>query len=373
MTTTHVKEGSHLISQLNLNELGWNDRLQEEFQPYFESGFHAGRVLAEHRNRFKVWSPFGEIWAIVSGKMRYTAMERSDFPAVGDWVILEAAEKPAALCTEEVLIRGILHRKSKFSRKIAGRTTEEQIIATNIDKVFLVNALNMDFNVRRIERYLTLAWESGATPALILSKTDLCDDVQNKIYQVQEAAPGVTIFPISCITGDGIEEITAYVRPGETIALLGSSGAGKSTLVNHLLGRNVQLTSEVREKDSRGRHTTTSRELFLLPQGGVLIDTPGMRELQLYGTGEGLSEAFEDIYGYAKCCRFSDCQHEGEPGCAVQQAITEGSLSQERYDSFKKLQRESRYISRKANLHEQLEEKKRWKKINQQLRERYRK
>lgn len=304
--------------------------------------------------------------------MRYAAMERSDFPAVGDWVILESPERPTSLGSDEAMIQGILPRKSKFSRKVAGKTTDEQIIATNIDKVFLVNALNMDFNVRRIERYLTLAWESGATPALVLSKTDLCDDVQNKINQVQVTAPGVTIFPISCLTGDGIEAITAYVRPGETIALLGSSGAGKSTLVNHLLGQKIQATHEVRENDSRGRHTTTSRELFLLPQGGVLIDTPGMRELQLYGTGEGLSEAFEDIYGYAECCRFSDCQHEGEPGCAVEQAITDGSLSQERYSSFKKLQRESQYIVRKTNLHERLEEKKKWKKINQQFKEHYR-
>ncbi|MGI1657869.1 MAG: ribosome small subunit-dependent GTPase A [Desulfitobacterium sp.] len=357
---------------MDLKELGWNDCLQEQFQPYLANGFQAGRVLAEYRNRFKVGIPSGEVWASVSGKMRYSAMERRDFPAVGDWVILGSPETSASIGSEEALIQGILPRKSKFSRKVAGKTTDEQIIATNIDKVFLVNALNMDFNVRRIERYLTLAWESGATPVLVLSKTDLCNDVQSKISQVEEAAPGVTIFSISCLTGDGIEEITDYVRPGDTIALLGSSGAGKSTLVNHLLGQEVQETQTVRENDSRGRHTTTSRELFLLPQGGVLIDTPGMRELQLYGTGEGLSEAFEDIYGYAERCRFSDCQHDGEPGCAVLQAINAGSLSQERYTSFKKLQRESQYIVRKTNLYERLEEKKKWKKINQQIKEHYR-
>ncbi|ACL20920.1 ribosome small subunit-dependent GTPase A [Desulfitobacterium hafniense DCB-2] len=358
--------------QYELKELGWNDAWQELFQPYLKSGFHPGRVAAEYRDRFKVWTEFGEVWAVVSGKMRYTALERSDFPAVGDWVVLEGrAESIKDHEDQDVIIQSILPRKSKFSRKAAGKTSAEQIVATNIDTVFLVNALNFDFNVRRIERYLTLAWESGANPVLVLSKTDLCDDVQEKVSQVQDAAPGVDILPISCATGDGVSAIAPYIRQGQTIALLGSSGAGKSTLVNYLLGQNVQLTYEVREKDSRGRHTTTSRELFLLPQGGVLIDTPGMREIQLFGSGEGLSEAFEDIAAYAGNCRFSDCQHESEPGCAVQKAIAEGMLSEERYESFKKLQREARYISRKTNLHEQLEEKKKWKKITQQIKEHY--
>ncbi|HHY26113.1 MAG TPA: ribosome small subunit-dependent GTPase A [Desulfitobacterium dehalogenans] len=355
-----------------LKELGWNDALSHRFHPYLERGFYPGRVSAEYRNRFKVWTELGEVWAVISGKMRYAALERSDFPAVGDWVVLEyRAESMMDHEDQDAVIQSILPRKSKFSRKVAGKTSEEQIVATNIDTVFLVNALNLDFNVRRIERYLTLAWESGANPVIVLSKTDLCDDVQEKIGQVQNAAPGVDILPISCATGDGISAVTATIQQGQTIALLGSSGVGKSTLVNYLLGQNIQITYEVRDKDSRGRHTTTARELFLLPQGGVLIDTPGMREIQLIGSGEGLNEAFEDITAYARNCRFSDCQHEREPGCAVQKAIAEGIISEERYESFKKLQRESRYISRKTNLHEQLEEKKKWKKINQQLKEHY--
>lgn len=358
---------------LDLKDLGWNGSLEAIFQPYLNNGLYPGRVSAEYRNQFKVWTQFGEIWAKVSGKMRFEALERSDFPAVGDWVAVEfEPEASRESGPQEGLIQVILPRKSKFSRKSAGRTAEEQIVATNVDTVFLVNALNLDFNVRRIERYLTLAWESGAVPVIILSKIDVCNDVEDKIHLVQEVAPGVSIFPLSSLTGEGMEGLRNFLKPGHTIALLGSSGAGKSTLMNYLVGQNVQRTHEVREKDSRGRHTTTSRELFLLPQGGILIDTPGMREIQLYGNDIGLSEAFADIYEYAKNCRFTDCQHEKEPGCAVQKAIVEGALSENRYDSFKKLQRESRYIARKTNQLEQLEEKKKWKKINQQLKDHYR-
>lgn len=305
--------------------------------------------------------------------MRYSALGRCDFPAVGDWVVLDDFKvQPNDLDSQVAVIQAVLPRSSKFSRKSAGKTTEEQIIATNIDTVFLVNALNLDFNVRRIERYLTLAWESGATPVIVLSKADISEDLQEKVQEVEASAIGVPVHPVSCITGEGIDELKRYVKPGQTVALLGSSGAGKSTLVNQLMGLEVQKTKEVREADSRGRHTTTSRELFLLPEGGLLIDTPGMRELQLYGTGDGLYDTFEDIYEYVSHCRFSDCLHETEPGCEIQRAISEGQLAEERYESFKKLQREANYISRKANLQEQLEVKKKWKKINRELKEHYR-
>lgn len=346
----------------DLNELGWNDFFAAQFQPYSAQNYQAGRISAEHKNRFQVYTEAGEIWATISGKLRYTALERSDYPAVGDWVALDAD-----------VIQAVLPRSSKFSRKSAGNTSEEQIIATNIDTVFLVNALNFDLNTRRIERYLTLAWESGATPPVILlNKSDLCEDLPAKIKEVEASAPGVSIHPISSLTGDGIRELEPYLKTGRTIALLGSSGAGKSTLINQLMGAEVQKTGSIREADSRGRHTTTSRELFVLPQGGLLIDTPGMREIQLYGTGEGLYDAFEDIYDYAKGCRFSDCGHEAEPGCAIQQALAEGVLTAERYESFRKLQREANYISRKTNLQEQRQEKQKWKKISQELKERYR-
>lgn len=366
----NVKEGSYLKSKLNLQDLGWNDHFATLFQPYLESGYKIGRISTEHKNRFQVFTEIGEIWATVSGKMRYSTLERNDFPAVGDWVVLDYLDELTGYLDSQVaIIQAVLPRNSKFSRKSAGKTSEEQIIATNIDTVFLVNALNLDFNIRRIERYLTLAWESGAMPVILLSKSDLCEDVQAKLLEVEACAPGVPIHPISCLTGDGIDELKHYVEAGQTVALLGSSGAGKSTLVNQLFGLEIQKTKEVREADNRGRHTTTSRELFVLPQGGLLIDTPGMRELQLYGTGDGLYDAFEDIYEYASQCRFSDCQHETEPGCAIHRALAEGSLVEDRYESFKKLQKEASYISRKANLQEHLEEKKKWKKINQELKE----
>lgn len=354
------------ILNLNLIELGWNDFFATAFQPYLETGYQVGRISAEHKNRFKVFTSVGEIWASVSGKLRYSALERSNLPAIGDWVVLDQVlEQSNGMDSQVAIIHAILPRKSKFSRKSAGKTTEEQIISANIDTVFLVNALNQDFNIRRIERYLTLAWESGASPVIILSKSDLCDDIQEKIYKVEASARGVPVHPISCLSGLGINELQQYIKTGHTVALLGSSGAGKSTLVNQLLGLEVQKTNSIREADSRGRHTTTSRELLLLPNGGLLMDTPGMRELQLYGTGEGLHDAFEDIYDLAGHCRFSNCQHETEPGCAIRRAFSEGSLSKERYESFQKLQREASYIARKENLQESLREKKKWKKISQ--------
>lgn len=223
---------------------------------------------------------------MVSGKLRYAAQERKDFPAVGDWVVLDQLqEQSSGTDSQLAIIHAILPRKSKFSRKSAGRTTEEQIIATNIDTVFLVNSLNQDFNVRRIERYLTLAWESGASPVIVLSKSDLCEDIQEKVYKVEASASGVPVHPISCLSGSGIDELKRYVRKGHTVALLGSFGVGKSTLVNQLFGIEVQKTNEIREADSRGRHTTTSRELFMLPGGGLLIDTPGMLRFSELGRG----------------------------------------------------------------------------------------
>lgn len=356
-----------------LKDLGWNEILNNCFEPFAEKGFEVGRISAQYRNQYKVLTTWGEIRALVSGKMRHNAACRSDFPTVGDWVVLEhCGDSNGENDAQECLIQGILPRKSKFARKTAGRTSEEQIVAANIDTVFLVSALNQDFNLRRIERYLTMAWDSGATPVIILSKLDLCTDVEEKIIQVRNIAPGVDILPLSSATGEGIEAIFSYLQQGHTIALLGSSGVGKSTLINVLLGEEKQATKEIREKDSRGRHTTTSRELFLLPQGGIIIDTPGMRELQLLGNEEGMAETFEDIYAYAQSCRFSDCRHEKEPGCAVQKAIAEGKLSPKRWESFKKLEKEVQYIARKINTQEQLAEKKKWKKISQQIKEHYR-
>ena len=302
------------------------------------------RVFAEHKNIYKIFTEFGEVLAEVSGKLRHEALDADEFPSVGDWVVvsLRIEEKRAT-------IHRVLPRKSKFSRKVAGINTKEQIVASNIDIVFLVNALNKDFNARRIERYLIMAWESGANPIILLSKADLCMDIEEKLRETEKVAVGVPIHIISSVDKLGLDELNQYLQPGRTIALLGSSGVGKSTLLNFLAGEELQETKEVREYDDRGRHTSTSREMFLLDSGAIMIDTPGMRELQLWGGSDGISEAFEDIEELAALCKFSDCSHKKEPGCAIKKAIEDGLIDEKRYKSYETLQKEIKLIEKKQN------------------------
>lgn len=346
-----------------LKDWGWRPFFEAAMTPYLAEGCVPGRVVLEHKHIYRVVTAYGDMLAEVTGKLRFQASGREDFPAVGDWVA-------ASVRPEEgrATIHGVLPRFSKFSRKAAGATTEEQIVAVNVDTVFLVQALNQDFNIRRLERYLILAWESGANPVVILSKADLCEDTEEKLSQVFGAAAGVPVHAVSAIDGTGIEAVKPYVRHGQTVALLGSSGVGKSTLINRLYGSEVQDTGGIREDDGRGRHTTTHRELLLLPEGGLLLDTPGMRELQLWDADEGISAGFRDVESLAGECRFHDCTHGKEPGCAIQAALRNGTLDEDRYQSYLKLQRELAYLARKEDVRLQLQEKAKWKQIHKQLR-----
>ncbi|MEM7773710.1 MAG: ribosome small subunit-dependent GTPase A [Cyanobacteria bacterium P01_A01_bin.37] len=352
---------------MNLSNFGWcsGSSIDLAFVPFGQTGFVAARVISEHRGTYRIYMETGEADAHVTGHFRHHAENPLMFPAVGDWVVV-APPRESSLAT----IHQVLPRTSQFVRKAAGTATEGQIIAANVDTVFLISGLDGDFNVRRIERYLVTAWESGATPVVVLNKVDMCADLDTAIAQVESIAVGVPIHPISAATGQGLEQLDAYLGHGFTVALIGSSGVGKSTLANYLLGHQQQVTQTVRADDSRGRHTTTHRQLLPLPSGSLLIDTPGMRELQLWSAESGLQETFGDIEALAEDCKFHDCQHHMEPGCAVQEAIAIGTLDPQRLQSYQKLQREHQWIAQRQDGHARQNTKRRWKQITKTMRQR---
>lgn len=345
---------------IDLSNLGWDEFFETHFQPYRASGLAVARVVLEYNRLYRVLSARGELLAEVAGRLRHEAASRSDLPAVGDWVVIEPRQTEA-----KATIQSVLPRKSKFMRKAAGTRTEGQIVGANIDTVFLVTSLNQDFNLRRLERYLIVARESGASPVIILSKADLCEEVAERFRLIQTVAAGVPVHTISVVNQEGLDGLSSYFRHGQTVALLGSSGVGKSTLINYLLGRDVQQVRDIREHDGRGQHTTTHRELILLPQGGLVLDTPGMRELHLWdGGGESLQASFDDIEALVRNCRFSDCRHKDEPGCAIREAIAAGVIEAARYQSYEKLQQELQHVARKQDINAQITEKKRWKHLS---------
>jgi ribosome biogenesis GTPase len=314
---------------------GWDEGHARAFAPFATEGRAPARVVVEHRDSYVVQGPDGEHRAAVSGRFRFDAAVAADFPAVGDWVVVERHADAG-----DGTIHAVLPRRSAFVRRAPGRGVAEQVVAANVDLALVVSSLNRDLNPRRLERYLAVGWESGAAVAVVLSKADLCDDLEGRRRAIESGAPGVPIVFVSAIDGRGLDELRAMLEPGRTVVLIGSSGVGKSTLVNALAGESLLAVREVRLDDARGRHATTHRQLVRLPGGALILDTPGMRELGLLAE-DGLGEAFVDIDELATACRFSDCTHGSEPGCAVDAAIRVGSLARERLESRRKLEREA--------------------------------
>jgi len=337
---------------INLENYGYTDFFERQItDKEKELGLIPARIISIQKESYKLLSIQGENNGKLKGSVFYQDNELKTYPAVGDFVLIKANNQG-----EDIIYR-VLERYSAFSRanpslptKISGASA--QMVASNFDYVFVMTSLNHDFNLRRLERYLTAAWQSGGTPIIILTKADLCADYEEKLAQVEEIAPGVAVHAISCYTGFGLDLLNRYLIPGKTLVFMGSSGIGKSSLVNSLAGKELMKVNDIREDDSKGHHTTTYRQLFALESGGLIIDTPGMRELGLWSADEGVSEVFSDIEELISSCRFHDCHHKTEPGCAVKMALADGTLSLSRYQSYQKLEKEARYSAKKAALYE---------------------
>jgi ribosome biogenesis GTPase len=350
---------------MTLELLGWNLDLHRAFQAWTDKPhIQPGRVLIEFNYICRVWCESGEIEAVRSGRLGHRATSRGQLPAVGDWVVVRKHSDES-----RGAIVAVLPRRSWFSRRMAGQVTDEQVVAANVDVVFIVMALDADFSLRRLERYLLLARESGASPVVLLTKPDMCTDVPARVAEVTLLTGDMPVHVVSPKLNQGLDRVTSYVPAGKTGALLGSSGVGKSTIINRLVGRDVQKTRDIRESDSKGRHTTTHRQLVFLPNGGFLIDTPGMRELQLWDVGEAVSATFDDVEALGIDCRFTDCRHRDEPRCAVKAAVEDGRLSAARLDSYVKLQDELGYLARQQDERAQLEQKRRSKIMGKALKQ----
>lgn len=347
----------------SLESLGWNPFFEHQLTPADRGTLEPARVVEEQRSGYRVMMASGEGPAEISGRLRHETDSGATWPCVGDWVLARReGDGPA-------MIQRVLARRTQFSRRAAGVATREQVVAANADTVFVVQSLNRDLNLRRLERYLALIWESGAQPVVLLSKLDLCDDPVAAIAEVELTCPGAPVHAISSLTGEGLEVVRGYLGAGTTVAVVGSSGVGKSTLANALLGEERMKVQEIRE-DDRGKHTTTSRSLMMIPGGGLLMDTPGMRTVLLWDGGEGMKQVFGDIEEFAESCKFGDCSHETEPGCAVRTALQEGTITEERFRAYRKLQKEARYIAGKQDVAVRLAEEKKWRAIHRANRSR---
>ncbi len=328
---------------MDLITLGWNASFAATFDALTGKNLQPARVVRQATNAYMVHTAAGEMDAVVAGRLKDEALAKSELPTVGDWVTIQVQGGK-----DKVVIAQVLPRQSKFSRSVAGSIAEEQIVAANVDTVFLVSGLDSDFNLRRIERYLTLACGSGATPVILLNKSDLCDDVPARLAEAEQVASGAAVFAICAKTGDGLDVLQSFLTEGQTVAFIGSSGVGKSMIVNRLLGKEHMKVRDVRD-DDKGRHTTSHRELILLPAGGMLIDTPGMRELHMWGSDQALREAFADILELAASCKFRNCAHEFEPGCAVKAAVEAGEIAAGRLEGYRKLKNEFAALMRRES------------------------
>ncbi|PZQ65791.1 MAG: ribosome small subunit-dependent GTPase A [Phenylobacterium zucineum] len=337
-----------------LTTYGWSEELQREFDRYAADGLEPGRIIVQQRGGYRLATASGEIDARATGTLLKGAADQ-DRPTAGDWVAFEP--RPGETTA---LVRAVMPRRTAFIRKASGRHGGAQVVAANVDVAFLVTSLNADLNLRRLERYLATAYESGAEPVVVLTKADLSDDVAAAVAEVETIAFGAPVLAVSARSGLGLDVFAGWLSAGRTAVLLGSSGAGKSTLVNALSGGERMATAEIREDDARGRHTTTHRELVLLPSGGLILDTPGMRELGLWEAEGGVSTAFEDVEALAAQCRFSDCSHHGEPGCAVRAAIDSGELPAGRLAAYEKLQAEMAFEHRRTDPRADKENRKLW-------------
>jgi ribosome biogenesis GTPase len=334
--------------ELSLTRLGWNAEWEAAFAAHRARGWLAGRVAVQDKHHYVLFAEQGELIAQIAGKLLHELKSDAELPKVGDWV----AFRPTMPGEAKAVIQAVLPRRTKLGRKIPGRETEEQLLVTNIDLAFVVLALDQTFNPRLLERFLLMVLEGGAQPVVVLNKADVCEDLEAHSEEARRCAGGAPVVAVSAKTRKGIRSVLDFIKPGQAVVFVGASGVGKFTLINRLYGDAIQPTTEVRESDSKGRHTTTWRELIVLPNDGLVIDTPGMREFQLWMAGEGIHEAFPDIELLALKCRFRECRHGAEKDCAVQAALEKGELLRERFDNFLKLRREVEFLEQARVWHQ---------------------